>query len=161
MENKILHEVVITAIIIKKRKYLIIRRSKNKKRFPGQWTVPGGRLETADYLDLPKQTKDYWYNVLESALIREVKEEVGLTIKNIDYLISLATIHKDGNPSIVISCSANYESGDVILQKEEADDFAWVSLSDAKKYDLIDGIYDEIAAADAKLSGKQNWGRLK
>ena len=97
MENKILHEVVITAIIIKEGKYLIIRRSKNKKRFPGMWTVPGGRLETHDYISTPKQTKEYWYNVLESALIREVKEEVGLAIKNIDYLVRLLHEYHDFN----------------------------------------------------------------
>ena len=68
MENNFLHEVVITAIVIKDGKYLITRRSKNKKRFPGKWTVPGGRLETKDYLDLPKDTEFYWYNVLEKTL---------------------------------------------------------------------------------------------
>src|SRR5665213_2353499 len=41
MENKYLHEVVMTAIIIKDGKYLITRRSPNKKRFPSMWTVPG------------------------------------------------------------------------------------------------------------------------
>src|SRR3989344_9438634 len=133
MEDKLLHEVVITAIIENEGKYLITRRSPDKKRFPGKWTVPGGKLETEDYTNLPKDTENYWYNVLEQALIREVKEEVGLSIKNIDYLISLATIHKDGNPSIVISCIAEYDSGGVTLQKEEADKFAWVSLMQAKQ----------------------------
>ncbi len=45
-QNQYLHEVAITAIIFKNNKYLIIRRSKNKKRFPSMWTVPGGKLET-------------------------------------------------------------------------------------------------------------------
>ena len=48
--NQYLHEVVITAIIVKDGKYLITRRSLGKKRFPGMWTVPGGKLETKDYL---------------------------------------------------------------------------------------------------------------
>jgi len=75
-DSKLLHEVVITAIIVKDGKYLITRRSLEKKRFPGKWTVPGGRLETADYTSLPRQTEHYWYNVLETTLKREVKEEV-------------------------------------------------------------------------------------
>src|SRR4051812_37840382 len=112
MENKLLHEVAITAIIVKDEKYLITRRSMSKKRFPGKWTVPGGRLETNDYLSLPKDTQDYWYNVLEKVLKREVKEEVGLEITDIAYITSLATVHKDGNPSLVISCLADYVSGD-------------------------------------------------
>src|SRR3990167_1884954 len=108
-ENNLLHEVVITAIIVKDGKYLITRRSLNKKRFPGMWTVPGGHLETNDYINLPKETKDYWYNVLEKVLRREVKEEVGLEIKNIEYVTSLATVHGDGNPSLVISAMADYD----------------------------------------------------
>ena len=58
-------EVVITAIIEKDNKYLILRRSPEKKRFPGMWTVPGGKLESHDFINTPKETKEYWYNVLE------------------------------------------------------------------------------------------------
>src|SRR3990172_10604495 len=141
-QNKLLHEVVITAIVVKKGKYLIARRSHNKKRFPGKWTVPGGKLETEDYINLPKDTEFYWYNVLDRVLKREVKEEVEIGITNIEYVTSLATIHSDGNPSLVISCVADFVSGKVKLQKDETDGFAWVSLTEAKKYDLIDGIYD-------------------
>jgi len=134
--NKYLHEVVITAIIQREGKYLIIRRSQMKKRFTGMWTLPGGRLQVEDYKFMKKQTEFYWYNVLEQALRREVKEEVGLTIENIHYVTSLATIHADGNPSIVISCGADYVSGVVKLQEEETDAFEWVSLKEAKKHNI-------------------------
>lgn len=158
--NPNLHEVAITAIIIKNSKFLIIKRSASKKRFPNMWTVPGGKLETSDYTSLPKDTKDYWYNVLEKTLSREVMEEVGLQVANVQYLTSLATVHADGAPSLVISCIADYASGEVVLQKEEADDFAWVSLKEAKGYELIDGILDELVMADNKLKGhKTEWKR--
>ena len=159
--DEYLHEVVITAIIVKDGKYLIIRRSKNKKRFPNMWTVPGGKLETKDYMSLPKDTKEYWYNVLEKTLAREVKEEVGIEIKNVEYVTSLATVHGDGAPSLVISCLADYKKGKVRLQKEEADNFAWVSLKEAKNYDLIDGIYEELAMAEKLRKGKKSvWKRF-
>ena len=161
MENQILHEVVITAIIVKDEKYLITKRVATKKRFPNRWTVPGGHLESKDYLDLPKDAEDYWYNVLERTLAREVEEEVGLEIEHVRYVTSLATVHADGSPSLVISCMADYKSGEVKLQAEETDDFAWVSLEEAKKYDLIDGIYDELEMADRKLKGeKVAWKRF-
>ena len=160
MENKYLHEVAITAIIVKDGRYLITRRSAQKKRFPGMWTVPGGKLETDDYIGLPKNTTDYWYNVLEKVLRREVQEEVGLSIRNITYVTSLATVHGDGNPSLVISCMADYESGDVRLQEGETDDFKWVSLEESKSYKLIDGIYDELAMAEAQRTGAvSEWKR--
>ena len=159
-QNQYLHEVVITAIIVKDGKYLITRRAANKKRFPGMWTVPGGKMETSDYLQLPKDTEFYWYNVLEQTLKREVKEEVGLNINNIEYVTSLATVHADGSPSLVISCMADYVSGEVILQEGETDQFAWVSLEEAKNYTLIDGIYDELVMTDKKRRGdKIEWAR--
>lgn len=156
MTNQFLHEVAITAIIFNKLgQYLIIKRSASKKRFPNMWTVPGGKLETDDYISLPKDTQYYWYNVLEKTLAREVKEEVGLEIENVEYLTSLATVHPDSNPSLVISCIAKYKSGKVKLQLEEADDYAWVSLKEAKKYDLIDGILDELALAEKLRNGRR------
>ena len=156
-----LHEVAITAIVVKDGKYLITRRSPLKKRFGGMWTVPGGKLETSDYVNLPKDTKDYWYNVLEQVLRREVKEEVGLAIKNIEYVTSLATIHADGAPSLVISCMADWAGGEVVLQESETDKYAWVSLEEAKSYDLIGGIYEEFVMAEEHRRGeKSEWKRV-
>lgn len=158
--NQYLHEVAITAIVVKDGKYLITRRAATKKRFPSMWTVPGGKLESNDYLQLPKDTKDYWYNVLERTLRREVAEEVSIDIEHIVYVTSLATVHADGSPSLVISCMADYVSGDVKLQVGETDEYAWVTLEEAKAYDLIDGIYDELAMAeDLRLGTKTEWKR--
>lgn len=162
MHNQYLHEVVMTAIIVKDSKYLITRRSMTKKRFPGMWTVPGGKLETNDYINLPKDTSDYWYNVLEQVLKREVLEEVGLEIANIEYVTSLATVHQDGAPSLVISCIADHVSGDVRLQEAETDAYEWVDLEEAQHYNLIDGIYDELVMADNKKKGvKTEWKRAE
>jgi 8-oxo-dGTP pyrophosphatase MutT (NUDIX family) len=158
---KLLHEVVITAIIVQNGKFLITRRSPNKKRFPSMWTVPGGKLETTDYINLPKDTEHYWYNVLEQVLKREVNEEVGISIKNITYVTSLATVHADGAPSLVISCLAEYDGGEISLDSEETDSFEWVTLEQAKQYDLIDGIYEELEMAHEQMRGeKREWTRV-
>lgn len=160
--NNQLHEVIITAIIQKDGKFLILQRSAAKRRFPNRWTVPGGHLETTDYINGPKDTAEYWYNVLEKALAREVKEEAGLSIRNVRYVTSLATVHPDGAPSLVISCLADYANGEVKLQPEECQDYAWVSLAEAKNYDLIDGIYDELAMAGQVAQGKPiDWHRTE
>jgi len=155
-------EVVITAIVAKDDKYLILQRSLEKKRFPGRWTVPGGHLESRDFIDTPKETKDYWYNVLEKTLHREVREESGLEINDIEYVTSPATVHDDGALSLVISCLAKFESGEIKLPPEETAQSAWVTLAEAKTYDLIDGIYDELVMADELRTGhKHEWSRSK
>lgn len=168
MDNQVLHEVVITAIVVKDGgstgspvpKYLITQRSMAEKRFPGMWTVPGGKLETSDYVNLPKDTEHYWYNVLEQVLRKEVRDETGLEIKNIEYVTSLARVHEDKSPSLVISCMADYDSGAIRLQEDETIDHAWVTLEEAEGYDLIDGIYDELAMVDNKRKGiRTEWQR--
>ena len=162
MENQLLHEVVITAIVVKDGRFLVTKRSAAKRRFANRWMVPGGKLESDDYVNLPKDTEDYWYNVLEKVLRREVKEEVGIDIKNIEYVTSLATVHVDGAPSLVISCVADWESGEVVLQEEECDEFAWVTIEEAKGYDLLDGIYDELVMAQNLIDGvRGEWKRAE
>jgi len=159
MEEKKRFKVVITAIVVKPAspaggdgKYLVLQRAAWEKKFPSRWTVPGGKLSTEDYVHLPKDTPDYWYNVLEKTLRREVGQEAGIEIKNIRYVTSLADAREDDDPSLVISCLADYESGDIKMD-ESMTNFRWVSLEEAKNIDLIEGIYEEIAMADAMLKG--------
>ena len=110
MDSQYLHEVVITAIVVKDGKYLVMRRSLDKKRFPGMWTVPGGRLETNDYVNSPKEAKDYWYNVLEKTLRREVKEEAGIEVGELKYLCDMTFIRPDNIPVVILSFYAPYKS---------------------------------------------------
>lgn len=160
MQNQLLHEIVVTAIVVKDGKYLITKRSMKEKRFPGMWTVPGGRLGTEDYTHLPKETEHYWYNVLERVLHKEVLEETGFTITNVEYLTSLARVHEDGRSSLVISCLADHVGGEAKMQEDETDAYAWVTLEEARNYNLIDGIYDELVMADNKRKGiKTEWKR--
>ena len=143
------HVVAITGIVIKNGKYLITRRSLDKKAFPGKWTLPGGRLEVNDYINSKKDTGDHWYNILEKVLRREVLEEVGLEIESIGYLTSMTFMRGD-DPCLIVSLFADHLSGEVVLN-EESLDHAWVSLVEAKEYDLIEGIYEEIAMLDKLL----------
>jgi len=148
------HYIVVTGIIIKNKKYLITKRSENEKAFPNQWTVSGGKLEMQDYTSRPKDTTDHWYNVFENVLIREVKEETNLEIENLRYLTSLSYLRSDNIPTIIVSLYADYKSGEIKLP-EELTDYKWVTLEDAKKYDLIEGIYEELEMLDKILKGKK------
>lgn len=154
MEEKKLFKVVITAIVVKEGKYLVLQRAAWEKKFPSRWTVPGGKLSTEDYIHEPKDTPDYWYNVLEKTLRREVKQESGLEIKNIRYVTSLADAREGQDPSLVISCLADYASGDIKMD-DSMTDSKWVSLEEAKSIDLIEGIYEELEMAEAVLKGKE------
>ena len=119
------------------------------------WIVPGGKLTTEDYIHGQKETPHYWYDVLEKALRREVKEEAGIEIENIRYVTSLADYEEDKDPSVVISCLVDHASGEVVIQKEEMQGFKWVRLQEAQSLDLIEGIYEELVMADRVLNGEK------
>ena len=153
MEPRKLFKVIITAIVVKDGKFLVTQRASWEKKFPNRWTVPGGKLSTEDYVHLPKDTPAYWYNVLENALRREVKEEAGIAITNIRYVTSLADAREGDDPSLVISCLADWAKGAVKLD-ESMQAFKWVSLKEAKSVDLIEGIYEELEMAAHVLEGK-------
>lgn len=158
MEKNKLHYVVATGILIKDDKFLIVKRSEKEKAYPGRWTVPGGKLVTDDYINEPYDTKDkLWYNVLEKLLKREVKEEVNLDVGKIQYLLSLAYLRSDGFPTIIISLFSDDFKGDIKLC-EDLTEYTWVTLEEAKNYDLIEGIHEEIELVDKRIKGgHEDW----
>lgn len=149
------HYVAVTGIIHKDGKFLIVKRSNESKNFPGKWQVPGGKMTVEDYKNLPSQNKifDQWYNVLPKVMIREVKEETNIEVKDINFLTDLVFFRTDGIPTLVVSLYCNYKSGDVKLSSDLTD-FAWVSVNELKNYNLIDGIKEEIEAVDTILKNK-------
>lgn len=154
VDRNLVHYVVVTGILVKNGRFLITKRADWEKAFPGKWTVPGGKFEVLDYALREKDTKDHWYNVLEDLLKKEIKEEVGLEIKNIGYVTSLVYIRSDKIPCLIISFYAEPEEGNIRLCNALTD-FAWVSLEEAKNYDLIEGIYEELEVLDKKLKNGQ------
>ncbi len=155
MENQKtdLHRVVVTAIIVKDGKFLIAQRSREKKVWPGMWTVPGGGVELDDYVNTPKTLGDCWYFAVEKTLKREVTEEVGLEIEKIKYLLDLFFIRPDGVPVVTLSFWCCWKSGGVKLNDENID-YKWVGLEEAKNYELIPGIWGELEMVYKILQGE-------
>ena len=162
IKDKELHRIVTTTIIYVKDivglKYLITQRAPHKKVHPNKWTVPGGGLNVDDYINTPASTADgkQWYGALTKSLIREIQEEVGLEIGKPEFLIDLTFIRPDGIPVIVFSYYAEYLSGDKekIKMDEDTVDAKWVTVNEAKDYDLIDGIWEEIRDVDDILKSR-------
>ena len=138
------HYVAVTGIIRKDDKFLICKRSLNEKAFPGKWCVPGGKVERSDFINDPKDTSTHWLDVFEKVLRKEIKEETGLKIKNIGYVSNLAFIRPNGYSTLIVSLYADYAGGEVTLSEDELSDHAWVTLEEAKNYNLIENIYEQI-----------------
>jgi 8-oxo-dGTP diphosphatase len=151
------HYIAVTGIVCKNGKYLICKRSQQEHIFPGKWCVPGGKMEQTDFMHTKKDTHDHWLNILEKTLEKEIFEECNIKIKNIGYCSSLVLMRPNGFSGVIISLFADYASGEVKLkQQDELDDYAWVTLQEAKEYDLIENIFEQIQKVDRVLSARSD-----
>jgi len=146
------HYIAVTGIISRKRndrnEYLICRRGASEKLFPGKWCVPGGKVQQQDFINTKKDTTDHWFDILEKTLKKEILEETSIEIENIGYVSSLALVRPNGFTTVIISMHATLQSGEVVLDGVELDDFAWVTIDGAKKHDLIDNILEQLQKVD-------------
>jgi len=146
--------VAITGIIEKDGKYLILKRAETEVAYPGYWTVPGGKLVRHEYETLPKTPNtDDWYNIVAFTLKKEIKEEAGLEVENVQYLTDMTFIRPDDIPALVLSYWCKYKSGEVMLGKDLVDS-AWIKPEEGKNYKMIPGILEEIETVDRLVKGK-------
>lgn len=105
-------------IINNKEKLLIERRSFNMRKNPGKWAFVGGVPDTGE-------------TSLEGA-IREVKEELGIELKqrDIELLISLKREHDFVDVWIA---KDDTELEDIIMQESEVSEVKWVSIDELEK----------------------------
>lgn len=160
-----LHFVVVTAIVAKKDgdgilRFLIVKRAAHEKAFPNKWTVPGGKLVRTEYENLPKRPyvesqkeslAPQWYNIVEWVVKKEVLEEANVEIEKPEYLTDLVFIRPDGYPVVTLSYWCWYKSGEAKPGKDLTE-VAWATAAEAKNYDMIEGIAEEIEEVEKIIS---------
>jgi 8-oxo-dGTP pyrophosphatase MutT (NUDIX family) len=130
------------------REYLILKRSSKEVHGKEKWTVAGGTIEEQDWKEVKsKYNFPLWYDVAIKALKREVLEETGLIIGDPEYLCDCVFIHKTGVPEIVLSFFVTKFGGKLKLSKEHTD-YAWITVDDLDKYNLLIDIPWEIREVD-------------
>ena len=112
---------VVAAIIKNDNKYLIVQRNK-KKHLGLKWEFPGGKVQENE--------------TFEQALLREIKEELNITI-NIHEKIAEEKYKDDKIDIILYYYSCSLKSGNMKLNEHE--DFSWVGKKDFNKYDFAEG----------------------
>ena len=152
-----LHHIVTTATIFNSKGQVLLI-----KRF-SKWDVPGGGLETNDYIaKTPTHIGEtyYWYNTLHRSVRREVLEQTGLLIGEPWLVCDLTYIRSDGVPALVVSYAANVIErapgfSSIVTLDSKAVDYAWVTLEEAKQYNLIDNVYYELELAFASWNDRK------
>jgi 8-oxo-dGTP diphosphatase len=116
---------VVAAIIKKDGKYLIAQRKDDSESAPGKWEFPGGKVESGE------DPKD--------ALIREIKEELGISIGNLRIFEATSSVNSPGSRHphiIIISYLADWVGGEIKLL--ECKDARMVAQEELGSYDLIE-----------------------
>lgn len=96
-------------------KILVLRRSGTALSNPGKWDFPGGDLEFGEDAI--------------GGIIREIREETGLEVKNLNLFDVESHINKEGDFWVTIAYIAKAVSDKVILSYEH-DEFKWLTAED-------------------------------
>ena len=115
MTKKIIE--VVGAAIIKEDKVLVMQRSE-QMTLPGMWEFPGGKVEA-------NETE-------QEALIREIQEELSVTINILDYINEASYDYDFGTVQLKVY-TAEIISGQITL--EEHSDGKWVTADELKNID--------------------------
>lgn len=113
------HKIVVAlkGVIVYEGKVLIVQRSKDDDIGGGTWECVGGKIEFGEDL--------------ETALLREIKEEVGLSV-TIEKILYATTFKTDPTRQVVILtylCSSN--SNEATLSKEHSN-YKWATKDQLK-----------------------------
>lgn len=111
------------AVLIHEGKVLLIKRGKEPLR--GRWVVPGGTVELGE--------------TLEQALVREVREETGLTVRPVEVVLVFDRIEREGDVVgyhyVIVDYLCEYVSG-TPRAASDALDVAFVAQDDLPGYAL-------------------------
>ena len=137
---------VTAAIIESDKKILIAQRKSDDDIFGGLWEFPGGKKEKNE---TPSE-----------CLIREIKEEIGINIKDSDLSPITFTSYEYDNFSILLLLFSCREWNGILVAKENQE-LGWFSPLDLYKLELLPadkGLIEKAVEQDVETS--PTWLRL-
>lgn len=131
--------------IYKKDKWLLIRRSEKEEHAGGGLSLVGGKVEKEGLTS----------NILEEALKREVREEVGIEISNLTYVNSSMFETDTGQTVVDIVFLCEHKFGEPYAKcRDEVSDVLWMSTQQILDHtDLPVYLKDNIKLAEKMLKG--------
>ena len=106
--------------------FLLQQRSFDEDFLPGVWAITGGKLERMEA----------GCDVLEENVIREVEEEIGVTIGELEYVDSHLTVHGDIRRVFVIFLGRIISGKPRVVDPCEVAQVCWVRHDELDSYEL-------------------------
>jgi len=114
------------AAIYKDGKWLVGIRSKKESEAPGLLSFVGGTVDESDTANV---------DTLEHALIREVKEEIGIVVKVLGFVNDTSFVSKRGNNVLNVVFLCTTVSGEQkISDTNELEELIWLTTEEILNY---------------------------
>ncbi len=116
--------VTVECFVKKGQKYLMLHRNKNKRIMPDVWIAPGGKRE--------------FNEGLFEAARREIKEETGLEIKNLQIKVTGNAYLKDLDQELFFHfIVADYAGGTLKNRRDDDGELVWLTPQKITKLDNL------------------------
>ena len=120
----------VTGVVRNKGKVLILKKSPKDWNYPNKWSFCSGYVKE--------------FEATEETVIREIKEETGLSARIIKKGKLLIINDKtNGKSWVVMPYLCDVKSSNVKLDHENAD-FMWINFEDIKKYPTVPGLQKDL-----------------
>lgn len=107
----------VTAGIISRSSRVLITKRPEGTHLAGFWEFPGGKQEP--------------YETLDECLVRELKEELGITVQTDRHLLTVEHEYEDKVITLHVFCCRDMKGRPLTLEGQE---FRWVHPEDLSKY---------------------------
>ncbi len=118
--RNLLHNEVAAFIINDNNQVLLQRRSSSKRFNPNKWALCAGHVDANESL--------------KSAILREIKEEIGLELREDEIFLykerEISIRDKNSHITYYYYAKSNKSEDDFIIQKEELSEVKWFNIKD-------------------------------
>ncbi len=115
---------VVVGVLRNPQGQLLVQQRLPGKPCAGQWEFPGGKVEKNESS--------------QQALIRELNEELGVSVENIILLTQIAHDYDHANVWLDVYLIDNFEAQ---VTNREGQNFAWKSIEEIRKIDVLAAVH--------------------
>jgi len=119
-------------------KMLVCKRAPGERQEPGTWGFVGGKVDMGE--------------TAAEAVIREVQEEIGITVNHYKYI---GSFQLEDYTDFIFACTT--WSGEIVLDPNECSDYAWVTREDLRNQIVCDEPATIFSFTQASLEFYDKW----